>query len=448
MVYSSMKAIVIGGVAAGMSAASKMRRTLPDAQITVYERGGFLSYGACGLPYYIAGLNDDPAKLIARTQAQYTQMGIDTRLYTEIIRVNPEKKTVTAREIDTGRTFEDTYDVLMIAVGCNSVSPQVPGSDLPSVFYLRTMEDGLLLREIMRLKDARRIAVVGGGYVGVEMADALLHLGKEVTLIEGGERLLSPFEPEFSELAAQELEKNGVKLLLGARVEAIREENQERKVVTSRETVPCDAIIMAVGVVPATDFLKDTGIRMARNGAILVDREMRTSLDQVYAAGDCAVVYHRLAEEDYFIPLGTVANKCGRIAGGNMAGGHEKFVGALGTAAIQACGLEMARTGFSEQEARRLGIDCRTKLVAAMDHPAYYPDPAKLTIKLIYEARTRKLLGACVAGKKNAVLRADVFAVAIHCGMTTDELGMVDLAYAPPFAGVWDAVHIAANAAK
>ncbi|MBR5303026.1 MAG: CoA-disulfide reductase [Clostridia bacterium] len=443
-----MKAIVIGGVAAGMSAASKLRRVVPDAQITVYERGGFLSYGACGLPYYVGGFNDDPAKLIARTQAQYTEMGIRTQLFHEVTHVDAAARRVTVKDLDSGKIFEDTYDVLMVATGCNSVSPKIPGADSPFVFYLKSMEDGMLLREITRLKDVARVAVVGGGYIGVEMTEALLHLGKQVTLIEGSTRILSSFEPEFSEIAAQELERNGVKVMVGCRVEEIADGGSERVVRTSQGNVGCDMIVMCVGVVPATDFLRDTGIRMARNGAILVDREMRTSIDNIYAAGDCAVVYHRLMEEDYFIPLGTYANKCGRIAGGNMAGAHEKFVGALGTAAIKVCSLEMGRTGMSEKDAVRLGVNYKTKLVTANDHPAYYPDPVKLTIKLVYEARTRKLLGATVAGARNAVMRADIFAVAIHAGMTTDELGMVDLAYAPPFAGVWDAVHIASNAAK
>lgn len=443
-----MKAIVVGGVAAGMSAASKLRRAAPNARITVYEKGNFLSYGACGLPYYIGGFNDDPVKLIARTREQYDQMRIETHLRHEVTQVNAQAKRVRVRDHDTGREFEDSYDVLMIAVGCNSVAPRIPGADLPSVFYLKTMEDGLLLHEIARLEDVRHVAVVGGGYIGVEMCEALLHLGKQVTLIEADACILNTFEPEFSELAAQELERNGVRVRVGCRVRKIAEEGNRRVVHTDTDAIEADLVVMAVGVTPATDFLRDTGIRMARNGAILVDREMRTSLENVYAAGDCAVVYHRLMEEDYFIPLGTVANKCGRIAGGNMAGGHDKFTGALGTAAIKVCGLEMGRTGMSERDAKRLKAQYRTKLVTVYDHPAYYPNPVKLVIKLLYEARTRKLLGACVAGARNAVLRADIFAVAIHNGMTADELGMVDLAYAPPFAGVWDAVHIAANAAK
>ncbi|MBR6164340.1 MAG: CoA-disulfide reductase [Clostridia bacterium] len=443
-----MKAIVIGGVAAGMSAASKLRRVLPDAEITVYEKGGYLSYGACGLPYYIGDFNTDPGKLIARTKEQFREMNIDCRLHHEVLRVDTAAKKVRVKDLSAGTEFEDSYDRLMIATGCNSVIPKLPGADLPSVFYLRSMEDGLLLREIAHVEAIRHVAVIGGGYIGVEMAEALVHIGREVTLIEAGDRIMNTFEPEFSELAAQELERNGVRIMIQSPVTSIEETGRSRLVRTAKGDVSCDIVIMAVGVIPATGFLRETGIRMARNGALLVDREMRTSIGDIWAAGDCAVVYHRLMEEDYFIALGTVANKCGRIAGENMAGGHTKFVGALGTAAIKVFDMEFGRTGMAERDAKRLGTDYRMKLVTAYDHPAYYPDPEKLVIKLIYDARTRKLLGANVCGKRNAVMRTDMFAIAIHAGMTTDELGMVDLAYAPPFASVWDAVHIAANAAK
>ena len=443
-----MKAIIIGGVAAGMSAASKLRRLQPEAEITVYERGGFLSYGACGLPYFIGDFNTDPNKLIARTADQFREMRIDCRLHHEVLSVDPEKKQVRVRNLSDGTEFTDTWDKLMIAVGCNSVVPRFPGADLPAVFTLRSMEDGLLMREIAHLPQLNHAAVIGGGYIGVEVTEALVHLGKKVTLIEGGDRVLNTFEAEFSELAAQELERNGVKLMLQSPVTAIEEKGNRRTVHTKSGDVDCDVVIMAVGVLPATGFLKDTGIRMARNGALLVDREMRTSLPDVWAAGDCAVVYHRLMEEDYFIPLGTNANKCGRLAGENMAGAHVKFPGTLGTAAIKVFEMEFGRTGMAEKDAQRLGVDYKTKLVSTQDHPAYYPGAEKLVIKLLYDARTRRLLGANAAGKRNAVMRTDMFAIAIHAGMTTEELGMVDLAYAPPFASVWDAVHIAANAAK
>ena len=443
-----MRVIVIGGVAAGMSAASKLRREDPEAEIVVYERGSFLSYGACGLPYYIGGWNEDPQKLIARTPEKFREMGIETHLRHEALRVDPREKTVTVRDLESGREFTDRYDRLMIAVGCRSAAPPVPGYDLPAVFSLRSMEDGLLLHEVARLPRVHHVVIVGGGAIGVEMAEALVRLGKQVTLLEGAERLLRPFEPEFSELAAQELEKNGVAVKLKCRLQAIEEKGEYRLVRTEKEELRCDLVLMAAGIRPETGFLKDTGIRMAPNGALLVDREMRTSLPDVWAAGDCATCYHRVLEEDYYLALGTVANKTGRIAGANLAGRHEKFTGVLGTAAIKVFDLEMGRTGLSEPEAGRLGISYKTKMVVTQDHPAYYPGPQKLMIKLIYQAGTRRLLGANVAGNHDAVMRTDMFALAIHAGMTTEELGMVDLAYAPPFASVWDAVHIAANAAK
>ena len=431
-----MRVVVIGGVAAGMSAASKLRRMDPKAEITVYERGSFLSYGACGLPYYIGGWNEDPKKLIARTPEKFREMGIETKLRHEVLRVDPKEKTVTVRDLDGGREFTDRWDKLMIAVGCRSAAPPVPGYDLPAVFSLRSMEDGMLLHEVARLPGIRHVAIVGGGAIGVEMAEALTRLGKKITLLEGAERLLRPFEPEFSELAAQELEKNGVRVLLRTRLQAIEEKGDRRIVKTEKEDIACDLVLMAAGIRPETGFLKDTGIRMVRNGAILVDREMRTSLPDVYAAGDCATCYHRVLEEDYYLALGTAANKTGRIAGENLAGGHVKFPGVLGTAAIKIFDLEMGRTGLSETEAERSGIPYRTKTVTAQDHPANY------------DARTWRLLGANAAGPHDAVMRTDVLAAAVHAGMTTEELGMLDLAYAPPFASVWDAVHIAANAAK
>ncbi len=443
-----MKAIVLGGVAAGMSAASKLRRENPSAQITVYERGNFLSYGACGLPYYIGGFNTDPAKMIARTREQYTQMNIDTFLRHEAITVDPAGRRVQVKNLDSGELFWDTYDVLMVAVGCDSVTPNVAGADLPSVLYVKTMEDGLLFEKIARIEGVNDVVIVGGGYIGVEMAEALLNLKKRVTIVEAADRLLTPFEPEFSEMAAQELERHGVTLRLRERVTAFTEEQTHRLVHTSGGQYHADIVVVAVGVVPATDFLKGIGLDMARNGALVVDRQQRTNLSDIFAAGDCAVCWNRAAGESYFLPLGTVANKCGRIAGANMAGAHEMFDGALGTAAIKVCDLEMGRTGLSEADAKRKIIDYATKLVTVNDHPAYYPNPVKLTIKLLYEKGTRRLLGANIAGERNAVLRCDVFATAIHAGMTTDEVGMVDLAYAPPFASVWDAVHIAANAAK
>lgn len=443
-----MKVVVIGGVAAGMSAASKIKREKPDWQVTVYEKGAFLSYGACGLPYYVGDFNPDAGRLLARTKRQFDEQGIESHLNHEVVALDTSNKTITVKRLCDGTEIKDNYDKLMIACGCHAVAPPIEGIDNPGVFFLHTMEDGLFFKEIAKNPAVERVAVVGGGYVGVEMCEAFLNLGKKVLLIEGGERILSPFEPEFSKLAAEELQSRGIEVHAGEPVVKIEEAGNCRRVCTDKGTYDADIILMSAGIRPATGFLKDSGLRFAKNGAIYVDRQMRTDIPDVYAAGDCAICHNKITNEDFFLPLGTVANKCGRIAGANIAGGSEEFCGALGSAAIKVCGIEMARTGMSENDARRLGIDYKTKMVAAYDHPAYYPDQSLLMIKLIYENGTRRLLGANVGGKNGAVLRCDVFAVAIHNGMSTDELGMVDLVYAPPFATVWDAVHIAANAAK
>jgi NADPH-dependent 2,4-dienoyl-CoA reductase/sulfur reductase-like enzyme len=257
-----------------------------------------------------------------------------------------------------------------------------------------------------------------------------------------------PFDEELSIIAMEELKKHGVSLHLNEKVKAFQGGEKVSQVETDKGIYDTDLVIIAIGVRPSTDFLKDTGIRMAKNGAILVDRELRTSIEDIYAAGDCVLVYNEVMEEDSYLALGTVANKCGRLAGANIAGEHEKFVGALGSAAIKVCNIEMGRTGLGEADAKRLKKKYKTVVVEAYDHPAYYPNPTPITIKLIYEEGTRKLLGAQTCGEKGAVMRVNIFAVAIHNGMTTDDLGMTDLVYAPPFSGVWDAVHIACNVAK
>ena len=443
-----MKVIIIGGVAAGMSAASKIARTDSSSEVVVYEKGGFLSYGACGLPYYVGNFNDDYRRMIARTQEQFTQAGIRTHLYHEVLKVDTVKKQVIVKDIKNGNMFADSYDKLMISTGASSIVPPFPGAEMMGIHVLKTLEDGIFLKEYAAMPDIKNVTIVGGGYIGIECAEAFLNIGKNVRVIEAADRILTPFDSEMSDIAAKELENNGVKLHMGEKVKGFKGSSKVEQVETDKGIYDADLVIIAVGVRPNTAFLKDTGIRTAKNGAIVVDREMKTSVDDIYAAGDCSLVYNEIMQEDCFLALGTVANKCGRIAGGNILGGHQKFIGALGSAAIKVCDIEMGRTGMGEADAKRLRIKYKTVIAQANDHPAYYPNPTPVTIKLIYEDGTRKLLGAQACGKKGAVMRIDVFAVAIHAGMTTDELGMTDLVYAPPFAGVWDAIHIASNLAK
>lgn len=444
-----MKLVVIGGVAAGMSAASKLKRIHKDAQVVVYEKGGFLSYGACGLPYYVSGENDDYTKMIARTRDHFEkELNIQTHLYHEVVKVEPKKKQVMIKDLVNHKVFLDSYDKLMISTGTFPVVPPLEGVKLPGIHVLKTLEDGIELKEIANEQNIRDVVIVGGGYIGIEVAEAMSFLGKNVRVIELSNRILQTFDQEITDLAEKELRKHGVQLNLGEKVEGFIGNERVKGVRTDKGVYEADLVLLSIGVKPATKFLAGSGISLARNGAVIIDREMRTNIEDIYSAGDCAQVYHKVREENTYIPLGTNANKTGRLAGVNIAGGHNKYVGTLGSAAIKVFDLELGRTGLSEIDAKNLAIDYTTVFVESADHPRYYPDQTPIWIKLICEKRSKRILGAQAIGNKGVVLRIDVFAVAIHNNMTADDLGMTDLCYAPPFAGVWDAVHIASNAVK
>lgn len=431
-----------------MSAASKIKRTQKDAVVHVYEKGGFLSYGACGLCYYVAGYNDDHRKMIARTREQFETQGIETYLRSEVIDVDIHSKVVSVRSLDTGSITRDSYDKLMIATGAESVRPPILGIDKKGVKTLKTMEDGLCLKDEVKGYGINDVVIIGGGYIGVEMAEAMHALGKRVVILEAAGRILTPFDDEIAELALRELKSKGIEVRTDEKVLSFKGGGSVNSVATEKGEYIADMVVVAAGVKPATGFLKNTGIAMEGNGAIIVDRQMRTSIPDVYSAGDCAVVYDRVKDKNVYLPLGTVANKCGRIAGGNMCGGNEEYLGALSSAALKVFDLQLGRTGLGEREARDLGYHYGTVFVEGRNHPAYYPGSEPLMIKVIYERPSMKILGAQLCGKEGAALRTDIFAVAIQAGMTTRQLGMADLIYSPPYAGVWDAVHIACNAAK
>lgn len=443
-----MKLVVIGGVAAGMSAASKLKRMKKDAQAVVYEKGDFLSYGACGLPYFVSGEDDDYQKLIARPLEHFEKMGIEIHLRHEVVKVVPEKKQVVVKDLENNNKFTETYDKLMISTGSTPIIPALAGIELENIYVLKTLEDGIQLREAASRADVKNVAIVGAGYIGLEVAEAMRELGKNVKIIELAGRSLRTFDKEITDLAETELQNQGVELHFGEKVEGFTGTTKVEAITTDKNTYKTDLVLLSIGTRPATEFLKGSGITLAENGAVIIDWEMRTNSKDIYAAGDCAEVYNRATEENAWIPLGTNANKCGRIAGANIAGSHMKYVGTLGSAAIKVFNLELARTGMSEIDAQNLALDYATVFVKGVNHPRYYPNQTPIWIKLIYEKGTKRILGAQAIGPQGVVLRVDVFAVAIHNHMTTDELGMTDLCYAPPFAGVWDAIHIASNAAK
>ena len=447
-----MKIIIIGGVAAGMSAAAKASRTDKNAEIVIYEKTEIVSWGACGLPYYVGNFYEDPNNMIARPVEKFIEAGMNIKIKHEVIGIDVEKKIVTIKNLVSGEIFNDNYDKLMVATGAHAIMPPIKNLSAKGVYTLKDYTDGLILKEAMMKDEKQDIIVVGAGYIGIEVVEAAKHLGKRsVRLIQLGDRvLLESFDKEITDVMEEEIRAHeGVELHLDEAVQEIVE--KDGKVVgikTNKGEYNADLVVIATGVRPNTAFLKETGIEMLPNGALVIDEFGRTSIDSIYSAGDCATVYHRVRKENVYIPLATTANKIGRIVGENLAGKNTPFKGTLGSAAIKVLDVEAGRTGITENEAIKMGINYKTAFVKDKNQTNYYPGREDIFVKLIYDAETRVLLGAQIAGKKGAVLRVDSLATAIYAGLTVDEIGMMDFCYAPPFARTWDVMNVAGNVAK
>ncbi len=440
-----MKTVIIGGVAAGMSAASKLRRLDPGHEIVVLERGGETSYGACGLPYYISGLNPEEDLLRIRKPEAFIADGIDLRLWCEVTGVDSVSKTVRYRDMQTGWERAEAYDHLVVATGADAVVPGWAG-EMEGVFTLKTIPDARRIQAAA--KDARRAVVVGSGYIGLEMAESFLHMGLDVDLIEVADRALPSFDAEFSRLVEQELAARGVGLHLGETVTSLEGDDRVRAAVTDKGRYPADIVLAAVGLRPNTAFLRGTGVELLPGGAVRTDRWMRSSVPGIWAAGDCAGVWHRLLDSAAYIPLATNANKQGRYLAENILGGSRAYDSALGSAMIKVCSLELARTGLSEAQAAAHGIECVSALVESRERAPYYPGGDLITIKLTCRRDTGAVIGAQLAGRCGVALRADVLAACITAGMTAGQVGELDFGYAPPYAMPWDVLHVAANMAE
>lgn len=446
-----MKVIVIGGVAAGMSAASKLRRSEKDAEIVVYEQGQHLSYGACGLPYYIADEIKDYRKLIMRTKADFEKAGIIVHTRHRVISVDDRAKTVEVLDLATGSVRTDTYDRLLIATGASAVRPDWLGIGLANVLTLGTIEEGLAIKEAARQPDVSKVAIIGAGFIGMELAEAMRTLDKQVVLIELKDQVLPLFDREVVEPLQQELTAHGVDLRMGEKVLSLEGDQTGRfvrQVVTDQGRYDADLVIVSVGIRPNTDFLAGTSVRLAPNGAVIVDGQMRTNVPDILAAGDCATVVHGILGTDAYMPLGTTANRQGKAAGSLLAGEDASYANALGTTMIRVFDLEAAKTGLTERETLQAGLPFLTISVTANNHASYYPDSKPVHVKLVYRSDTKVLLGAQLVGYDGTALRVNACAVAIQARMTVQELGSVDFGYTPPFSPVWDPVAIACNAAK
>lgn len=443
-----MKVVMIGGDAAGMSAASKVRRSLPDAQVVVFERTKETSYGACGLPYYIGGVNDDADKIRIRKPEAFLASGIDLRIAHEAVAVDAVRQTVTARNLSTGELVEESYEELVVASGAAPILPPIRNRDKEGVFALKSIADAEAIRAWAERAAVEDVVIVGAGYIGLELAESFVRLGKRVTIIEMAPRPMMVMDEDFAPLIVQTLERHNVVLRLGEAVKELDGAAAVTGVVTDRGTYPAQMVVLSVGVRPNTAFLKDSGVKMLPNGAVLVDGQMRTSVPHIYAAGDCATITNKITGRQVYLPLGTNANKQGKVLGEVLVGLDSRLPGVLGTSMCRIVDLEVARTGLNEREAEEAGIPVRVVKTTAHTRPPYYPGGCELFIKLFYHAETKALLGAQLAGQEGAAARIELCALAIDAGVTCPQLAMTDLGYAPPFNYVWDPVQLAAGMVK
>lgn len=443
-----MRIVIVGGTAAGMSAAAKLRRVDREAEIIVYEKRNYVSFGACGLPYFVGDFFEDVNNMIARTKEQSVASGVNVVTQCEVINIDFNSKKIVVKNLETGEEFIDSYDKLMIATGATPIVPAIKNINLKNVFTLHSMEDGLALKEAMKDSTLKNIAIVGAGFIGLEIVEAAKQYGKEISVFQREDRILNiPFDKEVTDLLEEELISHNVKLSLNSTVTELKGTEKVEAVVVGDKVVKADIVVLAAGVRPNTGFLVNTDIEMTKNGAIKVDNKGRTSIEMVYSAGDCATVPHML-QKDSYIPLATSANKLGRIVGENLGGLETTYQFTLGSSCIKVLDLEAGRTGLTEEDAKKLGVNYSVKFISDMNQTNYYPGQEKIHVKVIYDKETKVLLGGQIVGKKDAVQRVNVLATAIYNKMTTMELGMLDLCYSPPFARTWDILNVTGNVSK
>ncbi|MFD4016680.1 FAD-dependent oxidoreductase [Streptomyces sindenensis] len=446
--------VVIGGDAAGMSAASQARRLKgPDAlEIVAFERGHFTSYSACGIPYWVGGDVGERDDLIARTPGEHRERDIDLRMRTEVTELDVAGQRVRALDRESGQTYWTGFDKLVIATGARPVRPALPGMDAAGVHGVQTLDDGqALLDSLDALRSGegpRRAVVVGAGYIGVEMAEAMLKRGFEVTVLNRGEQPMATLDADMGRLVHEALDGLGVTTVNGAAVTEILTgpDGRVTEVVTEAGAYPADVVVLGIGVEPETGLARAAGLPVGPHGGLLTDLAMRVvGHENIWAGGDCVEVLDLVAGRTRHIALGTHANKHGQVIGSNVGGGYGTFPGVVGTAVSKVCDLEIARTGLREKDARAVGLRYVTATVESTQRAGYYPGAKPMTVKMIAELRTGRLLGVQIVGREGSAKRVDVAAVALTAGMTVEQMTALDLGYAPPFSPVWDPVLVAAR---
>ena len=443
---------MIGADAAGMSAASQARRRRGPEELTIsaFDRGNFSSYSACGIPYFVGGIVEELETLIVRSPETFrSKQSIYVHLRHEVLEIDLDRGVVLVNHAESGHQREEGFDDLMVATGAVPIRPSLPGAGAEGIFGVQTLDDGVALRAHVAGRRPRRAVIVGSGYVGLEMAEALCALGVETHLVDVAAQPLSRLDPDMGELVAGELRQFGTTLHLGQAVAGFETDagGTVSAVVTSEATIPAEVVVLGLGVKPNTALARAAGIEVGASGAIAVDRRMRTSHPTVWAAGDCAEKRHRVSGAAVAVALGTHANKEGRVAGINLGGGYATSPGVIGTAATKVGAIEVACTGLGEGEAAAAGFMAEAVLSESTTRAGYFPGAAPITVKLVVERGTGRLLGAQIVGGEGAAKRIDALALAVWNAMTVEELLGADLSYAPPYSPVWDPVVAAARRA-
>jgi CoA-dependent NAD(P)H sulfur oxidoreductase len=429
-----MRLVIVGGVAAGTKAASRARRVNPEAEITVYQEEPEPSISECGLPYFLSGVVQRRDDLVARTPEQFAEKDIEVRVRHRVEKIDPKNKKLSVRRLESDETLEDAYDRLIIATGAQAVLPPLPGADLDGVFKLRFLTDSDGVQRYIKERSPKKAVVVGGGYIGLEVAENLCRLGMEVALIEGEDRVALAYGPEVSERVEEHLKENGVRVYTGTKVEGFGGDGRVRGVRFGDGELEADLVVVGIGIEPCVDLAEEAGAQIGDSGAVRVDRHMKTNLPDVWAAGDCVETVNLVSGKPTWVPLGDTANQMGRVAGTNAVTGEDtlEFPGILGTGIFKVFDLGVGKTGLSEEEAEAAGFENLSAAIETTDRASYYPGVKKIFLKLIADKSTGRLLGAESAGS-GADKLTDICATAIWGKLSYPDLVNLDLAYAPPY---------------
>lgn len=440
-----MKVVIIGGVAGGATAAARIRRLDEQAEIIVFERSGYISYANCGLPYFIGGVIEDAEELTLQTpESFWSRFRVKMKVHHEVTAIHPERKTVSVKNLENGEAFEESYDKLLLSPGAKPTQPKLPGMGHGKVFTLRTVEDTLRIKEYIDSHRPKSAVLAGGGFISLEMAENLRERGMEITIVQRPKQLMNPFDTDMAALIHAEMRRSGIKLALGHTVEGFAERDGGVDVLL-KDAAPlhADMVVLAIGVTPESELAKSAGLALGIKGSIVVNDRMETSAPDIYAVGDAVQVKHFVTGQDAVISLAGPANKQGRIAADNICGGDSRYRGSQGSSVIKVFRMTAAATGLNEASAQLAGLSVDKVILSPMSHAGYYPGGKTMTMKVVFEKETYRLLGAQIVGYEGVDKRIDVLATAIRCGMTADALKDLDLAYAPPYSSAKDPVNMA-----